>query len=163
VGLLGEWELPDVVSSLVEVVVFRFREDHPEYLLMRRSPGQRVYPNVWQFVTGKVRKGERGTEAALREVREETGFTPLHFWVVPFVNSFFDPLADSIALVPTFACQVHPHEDPILSAEHNSFEWLPREPALQRLVWPGGKGALEVVHRSILGGDKAGILTRLDP
>lgn len=154
--------MPQIVASFVEIAVFRFRADRPEYLLLKRAGSEKVYPNLWQFVTGKVKQGERALEAALREVHEETGFTPLHFWVVPFVNTFFDPAADSISLVPSFACQVRQDEDPALSAEHDQFEWLPREPALRRLVWPGQKSILETVHRSILGGETAGLLTRVD-
>ena len=154
--------MPQVVSCFVEVSVFRFRADRPEYLLMKRSGSERVYPNLWQFVTGKVREGESGIKAALRELHEETGFVPVHFWVVPFVSTFFEPVGDTVSLIPAFACQVRPDEDPVLSAEHDQFEWLPQDSALCRLVWPGQKRILENVHRSIVGGEAAGLLTRVN-
>ena len=65
--------MADVSSRIVEVCPFRFIGDRAEYLLIRRSPGDPLYPGIWQFVTGRVEEGEKSHEAALRELREETG------------------------------------------------------------------------------------------
>ena len=154
--------MPNIVSSFVEVAVFRFQGDRPEYLLLRRSSGEPVYPNLWQLVTGKVKAREKTVEAALRELREETGFAPSAFWVVPTVGAFFDYTTDSVSMIPAFACQVKPGMDPILSTEHSAFAWLPCRQASDRLVWPGQKRILETVHSSILGGEIAGILSRIE-
>ncbi len=43
-------------------------------LLGRRGPGTRA-PGKWSFPAGFVERGEVVEEAAIREVREETGFT----------------------------------------------------------------------------------------
>ncbi|CAN5243951.1 hypothetical protein BH09GEM1_BH09GEM1_12750 [soil metagenome] len=48
-------------------VVFRLDEGHPLFLLIRDS-----YQN-WGFPKGHLESGERAEDAALREVREETG------------------------------------------------------------------------------------------
>ena len=63
-----------VRPDLVACWLFRIVEDRPEILLIHRSPG-RLYPGLWQCVTGKLEPGERIVEAALREVAEETGLT----------------------------------------------------------------------------------------
>jgi 8-oxo-dGTP pyrophosphatase MutT (NUDIX family) len=47
--------------------------EHPEILLIRRSPG-RILPGLWQCVSGSLEPGERVTSGALRELAEETGF-----------------------------------------------------------------------------------------
>ena len=64
--------MPIVLSTMVEVCVFRFSADHPEYLLLKRAPEEPLYPNIWQMVTGSVEAGETAVVAALRELEEET-------------------------------------------------------------------------------------------
>ncbi|MFI5255510.1 MAG: NUDIX domain-containing protein, partial [Candidatus Limnocylindrales bacterium] len=59
--------------DLVECWVFRLPEAaaEPEFLVMRRAPG-RIFPSLWQCVTGGLEDGERVPLGALREVAEET-------------------------------------------------------------------------------------------
>ena len=46
------------------------------YLITRRQPGVHLAGH-WEFPGGKVEAGEEPVEAALRELREETGLTAL--------------------------------------------------------------------------------------
>lgn len=153
--------MPSITCRIVEVCVFRFRNDRPEYLLLRRSLDERIYPDLWQLVSGTIGDGERAVDAALRECKEETALSPKKFWVVPYVNSFYDPEYDAVNLSPFFAAQVNPHEEPSLSAEHRTYEWLPYEQARQRIVWPGQREGLDVAHMYIVRGEQAGKLTML--
>ena len=155
--------MPTIESSTVEICLFRFRRDRPEYLLLKRSSGEPLYPGMWQIVTGSVRAGEKGLEAAFREVMEETALQPQHFWIVPFINGFYDSVRDVVSFIPSFAGQVRPGDQPVLSEEHDGFEWFSREHAVRRLVWPGQKRLLEVVDDSIVGGAMAGLLTQVPP
>jgi dATP pyrophosphohydrolase len=135
--------------------------DRPEYLMLKRSPDEKIYPNLWQFVSGSLDEGEKAFDAALRELKEETGLTPKRFWVVPHANTFYDPAYDAVNVSPLFAVQVDGGDEPALSAEHCEFEWLPLADARRRLVWPGQRLGLEVIDKFILGGEEAGILTRI--
>jgi 8-oxo-dGTP pyrophosphatase MutT (NUDIX family) len=157
----GEIDMAEVSSQMIEVCPFRIRGDRPEFLLIRRAPGESMYPGLWQFVTGRVEKGEKASAAALRELKEETGAAPVGFWVVPAVNSFYDPGEDRIALVPIFAAQIDPAFDVRLSAEHGEHEWLAYDVAARRLVWPGQRSCLDIVQRYIVGGEEAGTLLRI--
>ena len=153
--------MPAVSCRIVEVCCFRFSKNRPEYLLLKRSPDERIYPNLWQLVSGTIDDGERAHDAALREFREETGLEPKGFWVVPFVNAFYDHDYDAVNLSPFFAAQVGVSDEPTLSPEHQTCEWLPYREARRRLVWPGQRQGLDVVQAFILGGEEAGLLTRI--
>jgi dATP pyrophosphohydrolase len=153
--------MAEVVSRYVEVCIFRFEGDHAEFLLLHRQPEERVYPNTWQFVTGTVDGGESALAAAQRELREETGFVPKGFWVLPCINSFYDSRQDLVHLNPVFAAQVEPGAIPRLSQEHDLYEWVTREKALQKLLWQGQQEALDLVQRSIIRGEEVMRISRI--
>src|SRR5260221_5599009 len=115
--------MSSVLNKFIEVCIFKFEHDRPWYLLLRRSKAERVYPGIWQFVSGAVDGVEKATDAAFRELREETGLEPKAFWVVPFVNSFYDPASDEINLSPMFAAQVQPASFPQLYHLHDEYKW----------------------------------------
>jgi len=147
--------MPAIASGIVEVCAFTHTERGPEYLVLRRSPDEKLYPGLWQFVTGSIEKGETAHEAALRELREETGLRPAGFWVVPHVNVFYDPSADSLNLTPVFAARVPPASRPKLSAEHSEYRWCDRIAAAGILAWPAQREALRILHDSIVLGSAA--------
>ena len=150
--------MPHVVSQIVEVCVFRFVETRPEYLVLKRSATNPIHPGVWQIVTGSILQGEKATDAALRELLEETGLSPMRFWVAPYVLSFYDHHNDCVNLNPLFAAQTEAGGEVSLSGEHQQFEWLPYDQALRRLVWPDQRHGIEIIHKYICGGEEAGKL-----
>jgi 8-oxo-dGTP pyrophosphatase MutT (NUDIX family) len=153
--------MANVVSNSIEVCIFRFRQDAPEYLLIRRAPDEPIYPGMWQFVTGMIEGTERALNCAFREVTEETGLHPVHFWVVPHANSFYSAHADAVHLVPFFAAQTASGEEPKLSREHSEHLWLRHDEAKRRLVWPGQRLGLDIVHQYIVRGEEAGVLLKV--
>jgi dATP pyrophosphohydrolase len=153
--------MASVSSNLVEVCVFRFRANRPEVLLLRRAQDEAPYPGLWQIVTGRVRDGETSVEAAQRELQEETGLKPLHFWIVPFTSSFYDPRLDTVSIMPVFAAQVAEDALPVLSHEHDLCAWSDFQQADAELVWPGQREGLKVVRLAILKGAEAGCLLEI--
>jgi dATP pyrophosphohydrolase len=145
----------EVVSNIVEVTVFRFRNDRPEFLLLRRAPFEALYPGIWQIITGSLRESETALQGAGREVLEEIGVSPIRFWVVPHVSSFYDPDLDRISLIPHFAAQLSPEAEVVLSPEHDLYGWVEFLEARKRVVWPAQRQALEIVYEQILGGERA--------
>ena len=150
-----------VLSRMIEVCIFKRDTDGPRYLLLHRSENEPIYPDIWQFVTGSIEGDERSSDAAIREMAEETGLTALAVWVVPFVMSFYDPAWDTLNLSPLFAAEVAADANPRLSHEHSEFGWYSFDEARQMLVWPGQRDGLQIVQEHIVGGLEASRLTRL--
>ena len=148
-----------VVSNIVEVCIFRIRKDKPEYLLLRRSAAQRMYPGLWQFVSGKMKPGEDAVGTARREVQEETGYRKGLLWTVPYVISFFEPASDTVNLNPLFAFRPDAAADPVLSGEHDASEWLDIDAARERLVWPAQRQGLSMVGSFLVEGGRGSMLT----
>ena len=104
---------------------------------------------------------ETATEAALRELSEETGFSPKAFWVVPHVSMFYDAGDDTVNLSPLFAAQAEIGSIPKLSSEHDEFGWFGYQDAIHKLVWPDQRKGLQLVHDYIVKGEQVVHLTRI--
>src|ERR1035441_4496861 len=89
-------------TDLVEVHLFRIENNELQFLLLKRS-AHKIYPGLWQMVSGHIKKGETAVQTALRELQEETGFKPFQLWVAPNINSFYSPDEDSVFIIPVFA------------------------------------------------------------
>ena len=101
--------------------VFRLVDNEPIYLLLKRSTEQ-ICPRIWQCVTGKIEAGEKPHETALRELKEETGLTPLSMWTVDQVNHFFEAEKNRMNLIPIFGVEVE-SDMVTLSSEHTEYKW----------------------------------------
>ncbi len=141
--------MPAVNFEIVEVVIFR-RTPSPEFLVLQRSDEEDIYPRLWQIVSGSIERGEKAYQAAYREVKEETGLTPLALYNTPITNTFYFYTNDSVNLSPVFAAEVRPTDSVILSSEHREFRWLSRDDAVALLVWPGQKNAVKIVNEYVV-------------
>ena len=133
-----------IVSTMIEAHIFKESGKGIEFLLLKRADNQ-VYPGLWQMVTGKIKENEKAFETAIREIKEETGLTPLQLWVAPTVNSFYEPKNEYICLLPVFAARVE--ADKIqLSDEHTEYKWVNKEEAQKLLAWEGQRKAVQIIE-----------------
>jgi 8-oxo-dGTP pyrophosphatase MutT (NUDIX family) len=140
--------------DLVECWIFRVPPggSGPEFLLIRRAPG-RIFPGLWQCVTGGVEPGERIPMAALREVREEVGFGPDEieaFHDLDQVTHFYDEGPDAVIAGAIFAIRVRPGTEPTLSHEHDGARWVDRDEALRLVVWPTYRATIDRILGNLL-------------
>ncbi len=122
-----------VSVRVVDVYPYRKQRDVPELLLLRRS-NQTSYAGAWRMVGGTIEPDETAWQAALRELREETGLAPEQFWTLPSLNHFYEWQHDRINLIPAFAAEVG--GPPTLNHEHDDWAWMSVGEAEQRLQWP---------------------------
>lgn len=136
----------NIISTLIEAHIFRECGNDIEFLLIKRSDDDKIYPGMWQMVTGSIDENEKAFETARREIKEETGLNPIKLWVVPNVNSFYDPRKDAINFIPVFASVVNYDAEVVLSNEHSEFKWVGKEEAKKMLAWVGQRNSIEIIH-----------------
>lgn len=140
--------MPEIVCRVIDCHVFFKKENVPYYLLMQRSEGV-IYAGSWRMVGGKIEKGEKAYETALRELKEETGLTASRLWAVPYINSFYEASKDRVNIIPVFAAEVRSQEV-TLSKEHHAFRWAAYDEAKELLPWPAQIEGLRMVDTFIV-------------
>lgn len=144
--------MTSVRTSLVDVYVVRLMGARLECLALRRGPGGRC-PGSWESVHGHIEPAEQPAGAAVRELEEETGLTPVRLYNLSRVELFYQHRSDEVALVPVFAVLVD-HAAPVrLGTEHDEFEWLSLDAARLRFAWPRERRALDDIGVLLAGGD----------
>ena len=105
------------------------------------------------MVGGKIDPGETAWEAALRELREETGLTVQTFWSLPSLNTFYEWTRDAVSLAPAFAAEVDGAV--VLCNEHDGHAWLSVDEAESRLRWPEQRRLLRLTDSLLAAGPLA--------
>jgi len=132
-----------IKSDLVELHVFRIVNNELLFLLLKRS-AHKIYPGLWQMVSGHIKKGETAVQTALRELKEETGLIPFRLWVAPNINSFYSPDEDSVTVIPVFAARVK-NNKVLISNEHSEFKWVNSQEAKIILAWEGQRKSVDII------------------
>jgi dATP pyrophosphohydrolase len=145
------------VEPLKTVLVYpaRRKGDQLEYLLLKRLKSR---GGVWQGVTGRVEKDEEISEAARRELAEETSLDPLIVKDLHFSFSFLIKdewrylYPDDVekVIVFAFAALVKTNQDPLIDPhEHDQWFWCNIEKALELVDWPDNQAALKLCDREL--------------
>lgn len=140
--------------TLIDVYPYKWMNGNPEFLLLKRSESV-IYSGQWRMVGGKIQSNETASEAALRELKEETGISPITFWSVPSINSFFDFKLNKIHHIPVFSAEIETDRPITLNHEHNEFQWINIELAQKMLVWPEQVRLISLIHHILITGNIA--------
>lgn len=126
-----------------------------EILLIRRAP-DRIFPGLWQCVTGAIDPGERVAAAALRELREETGLGAADVeaaYDLDQVAPFHDEGSDGIVVSAIFAARIRYGAVERVSREHDAAQWVPPDRALRLAVWPSYAESIRRIRELLLDPD----------
>ena len=145
---------------VVDCYVYHRTDNGIVYLLMKRNLNK-IYEHLWQGVAGKIEEGETSSEAAIRELKEETGLSPVNMFVADHVSKFYEVHGDRINLVPVFGIEVD-SEIINLSEEHISYKWVDINEALNTLVWNGQKKGIQTVHDMVINNDDRMIWSKVE-
>lgn len=111
------------------------RSEEYEYLVLQRNNKTKIYPNIWQVITGTIEKGETAIQTAIRELKEETGLAPIKMWALPMLAQFYERYSDTVQFSPTFCVLVNT-KDVIISNEHIAYKWLNNQDCSDILTLP---------------------------
>ena len=115
--------------------------------------------NQWQFVAGGGENDETPTEAAAREISEETGIKTNN--IIKLTSMAYIP-ANVISerhrkywtkdtyVIPEYHFAFECVSDITLSNEHIRCDWLSYEDTMARLTWDSNKTALYELHCRLL-------------
>ena len=140
-----------IVSGVVEVYVIRHNGGDWRVLVLQRSP-EASRPGSWELVYGKIDAGERPEQAAVRELREETGLDVSSLYNVT-VNSFYLHTTQTIQMSIVFAAFVGDDSEVTLGEEHQRYEWMSVDEACDRFTWPRAARGLTDVRHLLARGD----------
>lgn len=144
------------MKQVYYVVVFIIRnQDGADQLLMGRRADNKYMGGTWQLISGGLESNETAWQGALREMREETGLTPVEFYRLSTLTNFYRPDNDSLNTAPMFCAVVHRDATVTINPEHSEFEWINVSEADSRLMWPSDREGLAEVRSVILGDGQA--------
>ena len=144
--------MPKFVSYTIQAHIVAFPKNQKEavYLALKRASDVKIYPSLWQVVTGNIEPNETAIEAAIREVKEETSLLIKNIWTIPFVATFFNPYKDEIHSAPVFGFEVEYSEDVKLSEEHQDYKWLPFNKIINLLQFPSHIEGTKIFNNFVL-------------
>ena len=139
----------------LQVLVYpvTFSKHESKVLLLKRNQKRGGF---WQGVTGAPFENEPLSDAAIRELREETGFEVESIIELGFSYTFPTPreyrhlYSDDVSEIVEHVFFVETDgSSPVLSTEHDEWRWCSFKEARQMLKWKENKTALDRVYESL--------------
>jgi 8-oxo-dGTP pyrophosphatase MutT (NUDIX family) len=139
----------------VDVFVIRPLESGWRVLALQRATNTRC-PSSWETVHGHIEPGEEPEQAAVREVREESGLAVERLYNVR-VQPFYLHKLHVVQLAIVFAAFVGEGVDVVTGSEHQRAEWLTVTEALQRFSFPSERTSLREIVELLATGDAGAV------
>jgi bis(5'-nucleosidyl)-tetraphosphatase len=120
------------------IVLFRKEEDKNLFLLLHYPSGH------WDFVKGKMEKGETIHETAIRETNEETGITDVKFLdnFEEWIEYDFQYKGELVHKKVVFFLAETNTKDVEISHEHLNYTWVDYNTAMEKTTFDNAKTVL---------------------
>ena len=120
------------------IVLFRKENEKNMFLLLHYPSGH------WDFVKGKMEKGESTHETATRETQEETGITDVTYLenFEEWIEYNFQYQGELVQKKVVFFLAETKTEEIIISHEHSGFIWTDYTSAMEKTTFDNAKTVL---------------------
>jgi len=125
------------------VVLFRKENDKILFLLLHYPSGH------WDFVKGKMEKGETPNQTAIRETQEETGITDVKFLenFEEWIQYNFQFEGELVNKKVVFFLGETKTKDIKISNEHLNYIWMDYKTAMERTTFDNAKTVLSKSYK----------------
>ena len=120
------------------IVLFRKENEKNMFLLLHYPSGH------WDFVKGKMERGESTHETATRETQEETGITDVTYLenFEEWIEYNFQYQGELVQKKVVFFLAETKTEEIIISHEHSGFIWTDYNSAMEKTTFDNAKTVL---------------------
>ena len=120
------------------IVLFRRKNSEILFLLLHYPSGH------WDFVKGKMEKGETFHQTAIRETREETGITDITFLdnFEEWIEYDFQFQGELVHKRVVFFLAETNTEEVLISHEHQDYTWMDYKTAMEKTTFDNAKSIL---------------------
>lgn len=134
-----------VRSRAVAAAILAGRGEAARLLVLQRN--KNTSRGLWSLVMGRLEKGETAVEAIRREIAEETGIAAAALYTSGCCDTFFNPGANAIEIMPIFVATFADQPQVRLDHEHLAYRWMSFAEALAVMAYPGQRQALPEIQR----------------
>ena len=120
------------------IVIFRKEETKNLFLLLHYPSGH------WDFVKGKMEKGETTHQTAIREAKEETGITDITFIenFEEWIGYNFKYQGELVQKKVVFFLAETKTEEIKISHEHSGYTWMDYNSSMEKTTFDNAKTVL---------------------
>ena len=136
-------EVP-IKSFSIAAYICRIENGGAQFLIIKRQTS--YLRDTWQMVSGRIEHGEKAWEAALREIREETGLIPDRLYSANDVELFYEVGQNCINLVPVFVGFIDSDQAVTLSPEHSEYKWVSPDEAAALLTFESQTKTIRMIE-----------------
>lgn len=139
---------PAFFTGAVVVVTVRPHDGGWQTLLLKRT--RSPLKGTWLYPTGRIEAEETAAVCAVRELYEETAVRAERLYSANFVQPFYAPDREAIALFPVFVAHLRADAEIRLSEEASDHLWCSFDKARGQVPVSAARLVLQHVEREVL-------------
>ncbi|SLN27511.1 8-oxo-dGTP diphosphatase [Roseovarius albus] len=139
-------EIP-IRAFMVSLVALRRTAARVEVLLLKRNE---TLVGEWCQIAGSIEEGETAWQAAVRELREETGLEAQALYSADICEQFYETDRNAITMAPVFVAFIDEGDAVVLNQEHSESRWVPFDKARDMVPFAGHRNVLRHVEEEFI-------------